>query len=141
MRPKKVILLVDPSESGRAARRFMLWTRGYRVLSASANADAVAILETSVAGTVDLLLCRYEPDGAALVTAAKRMQAGIKTILFSEVDGCFDASHAADYFVTKGALSSAGLLEIVKITLARKRGPKKKGPGSVGGAEEVRRIA
>ena len=53
MRPRKTILCVDDNEQALSVRKFMLETRGYRVLTAHTSADA---LEIFAAGNVDLVL-------------------------------------------------------------------------------------
>ena len=53
MRPKKTILCVDDNEQALSVRKFMLETRGYRVLTASSSAQALEIFRE---GGIDLVL-------------------------------------------------------------------------------------
>ena len=129
MRPKKVILLVDANEDLLMVRRFMLETRGnYRVLAASGSLEALQMLEGSMPGAVDLLLCELvlpEMDGNELVRRAKQLYPELKAILFSATQATFSGHCAADAFLPKGGCSSAEMLERIKLLVVRKRGPKK----------------
>src|ERR1700728_2824009 len=71
MRPRKTILCVDDNEQALSVRKFMLETRGYRVLTAHTSADA---LEIFAAGNVDLVLSDLimpQMDGNELVRRMK----------------------------------------------------------------------
>lgn len=128
MRPRKVILCVDDNEQTLSVRKFLLETRGYRVLTASSSHEALAVLGDSETGGIDLLLCDLlmpEMDGNELVRRARVVRPGVPTLMISGTVSQFDRGSAADAFLPKGACSPVELLERVRILVARKRGPKK----------------
>ena len=53
MRPKKVILCVDDNDQALSVRKFVLETRGYRVLTAKNAAEAIELYDR---GRVDLVI-------------------------------------------------------------------------------------
>jgi len=53
MRPKKTILCVDDNEQALSVRKFMLETRGYRVLTAASSQQALELFRE---GGIDLVL-------------------------------------------------------------------------------------
>src|SRR5579864_7865148 len=74
MRPKKVILCIDDNEQSLSIRKFMLETRGYRVLPATSGREAVDVFQQ--AGTVDLVLTDLvmpEMDGAEVIRLLKEL--------------------------------------------------------------------
>lgn len=128
MRPRKVILCVDDNEQTLAVRKFLLETRGYRVLTAACAHDAMAVLESSETGTIDLLLCDLimpHVDGSELVRRARAVRPGVPTLMISGTVTQFERGAEADAFLPKGACSAVELLERVRILVARKRGPRK----------------
>ena len=131
MRPKKTILLVDTNHQALSVRRFMLKTRGYRVLAATSSADAMEILKGSLGGAIELLISELlmpEMDGNELVLRAKQSMPELKTMLVSRMLTDFAGASAADAFLPRGACSPVELLERVRLLLNRKRGPKKRQP-------------
>lgn len=131
MRPKKTILCVDDNEQALSVRKFMLETRGYRVLTALTGSQALDLFEQ---GGVDLVLSDLimpQMDGNELVHRMKAMHPDVPMILMSgSVKGYERASHA-DAFLPKGACSPVEVLERIRVMVARKRGPKKAVPGAV----------
>ncbi|GAA3760922.1 response regulator [Terriglobus aquaticus] len=128
MRPRKVILCVDDNEQTLAVRKFLLETRGYRVLTASCAQEALQQLEAPETGTVDLLLCDLimpHVDGNELVRRARVVRPGVPTLMISGTVSQFERGSEADAFLPKGACSPVELLERVRILVARKRGPRK----------------
>lgn len=128
MRPRKVILCVDDNEQTLAVRKFLLETRGYRVITAGTAQEALGILGEPATGALDLLLCDLllpDIDGGELVRRARDLRPGIPTLLVSGTITQFERGSAADAFLPKGACSPVELLERVRILVARKRGPKK----------------
>ncbi len=128
MRPKKTILCVDDNEQILSVRKFLLETRGYRVVSVLTAQHAIEYIEGSAAGSIDLLLCDLlmpQMDGNELVRRAKKLRPGLPTMIVSGTANAFDRACAADAFLPKGACSPAELLERVRVLVARKRGPKK----------------
>lgn len=128
MRPRKTILCVEDNEQVLSVRKFLLETRGYRVLAMSGAAEALQYLSTAERGTVDLLLSDVimpSMDGNELVRRAKRLHPGLPTLLISGTVASFERAAAADAFLPKGACTPAEMLDRIRILVARKRGPKK----------------
>ncbi|MGA8531016.1 MAG: response regulator, partial [Acidobacteriaceae bacterium] len=125
MRPKKTILCVDDNEQILSVRRFLLETRGYRVLVATNAAEA---LETFRRGGIDLVLgdlLMPEMDGNEMVRRMKDIAPEVPTILISGSVKAFDRANRADAFLPKGASTPVEMLERIRVMIARKRGPKK----------------
>lgn len=128
MRPRKVILCVDDNEQTLAVRKFLLETRGYRVITAACAQDALALLEAPGTGMIDLLLCDLimpHVDGTELVRRARTVRPGVPTLMISGTVSQFERGAEADAFLPKGACSAVELLERVRVLVARKRGPRK----------------
>ena len=128
MRPRKTIVCVEDNEQILSVRKFLLETRGYRVLAMSSGAEAIDYLRGALPGSVDLLLADVimpQMDGNELVRRAKQMHPGLPTLLVSGTVSNFDRAFAADAFLPKGACSPAEMLDRIRILVARKRGPKK----------------
>src|ERR1700690_2774062 len=125
MRPKKTILCVDDNEQSLSVRKFMLETRGYRVLTAVGSERALEIFRE---GGIDLvlsdLLMPYM-DGNELVRRMKELAPEVPAILISGSVKAFDRANRADAFLPKGACSPVEMLERIRVMVARKRGPKK----------------
>jgi two-component system, OmpR family, response regulator CpxR len=128
MRPKKMILCVDDNEQILSVRTFLLETRGYRVVAAPNAQEALELLERTLPGGIDLILCDLimpQMDGNELVRRAKQLHPGLPAMIVSGTVNAFDRALHADVFLPKGAASPAELIERVRILVARKRGPKK----------------
>jgi two-component system response regulator CpxR len=128
MRPRKTIVCVEDNEQILSVRKFLLETRGYRVLAMTSGAEAIDYLRGALQGSVDLLLADVimpQMDGNELVRRAKQMHPGLPTLLVSGTVTNFDRAAAADAFLPKGACSAAEMLDRIRILVARKRGPKK----------------
>ena len=125
MRPKKTILCVDDNEQALSVRKFMLETRGYRVLTAAASEQALELFRE---GGIDLvvsdLLMPYM-DGNELIRRMKDLTPEVPAILISGSVKAFDRANRADVFLPKGACSPVELLERIRVMVARKRGPRK----------------
>jgi two-component system, OmpR family, response regulator CpxR len=131
MRPKKTILCVDDNEQILSVRTFLLETRGYRVIAAPNAQDALELLERTLPGGIDLILCDLimpQMDGNELVRRAKQLHPGLPAMIVSGTVNAFDRALHADVFLPKGAASPAELIERIRILVARKRGPKKATP-------------
>ena len=127
MRPRKTILCVEDNEQVLSVRKFLLETRGYRVLAMSSAAEALEYLQSAVQGSVDLLMADLimpSMDGNELIRKAKQVHPGLPTLLVSGTVTSFDRA-AADAFLPKGACTPAEVLDRIRILVARKRGPKK----------------
>lgn len=128
MRPKKTILCVDDNEQLLSVRKFLLETRGYRVLAVQTPHEALEMIQRSIPGSIDLLLTDLlmpQMDGNELVRRAKNIQPALPTLLISGTVASFERGHNADAFLPKGANTASELLDRVKVLVARKRGPKK----------------
>ncbi len=128
MRPRKIILCVDSNEQVLSIRKFMLETRGYRVVAITTAAAALEHLQDALPGSVDLLLADLllpGMDGNELVRRAKALHPALPALLVSGMVSNFDRAGAADAFLPKGASTPAELLDRIRLLVARKRGPKK----------------
>jgi two-component system response regulator CpxR len=128
MRPKKTILCVDDNEQVLSVRTFLLETRGYRIIATNTAQEALEILQRSVPGTLDLILCDLlmpQMDGNELVRRAKQLHPGLPAMIISGTVNAFDRALHADVFLPKGACSPAEMIERIRVLVARKRGPKK----------------
>ena len=128
MRPKKTILCVDDNEQALSLRKFLLETRGYRVLAVQTAHEALELIGDAMPGSIDLLisdLLMPQMDGNELVRRVKQMMPGLPCMLTSgSVKGC-DRAVNADAFLPKGACAPVEMLERIRVLVARKRGPKK----------------
>jgi CheY-like chemotaxis protein len=125
MRPRKVILCVDDNEQALSVRKFLLETRGYRVLNALSAEEALEIFRS---GGIDLVLSDLlmpQMDGNEMVRRMKEITPEVPMILLSGTVKAFDRANHADAFLPKGACGPLELLERIRIMIARKRGPKK----------------
>jgi two-component system response regulator CpxR len=128
MRPRKTILCVEDNEQILSVRKFLLETRGYRVVAVTTSAEALVYLEGAVEGSVDLLLSDLvmpQMDGNELIRRAKKIMPSLPALLISGTVSSFERAAAADAFLPKGGCAPAEVLDRVRILVARKRGPKK----------------
>lgn len=131
MRPKKVILCVDNNEQTLSVRKFLLETRGYRVIATTSSHQALEVLERTAQGALDLLIADLllpGMDGNELVRRAKQMHPTLPALIVSGTVAAQDRALAADAFLPKGAGTAVELLERIRVLVARKRGPKKHVP-------------
>jgi two-component system response regulator CpxR len=125
MRPRKTILCVEDNDQVLSVRKFLLETRGYRVVAAS---TAMKYLQDATPGSVDLLLADLmmpQMDGNELIRRAKQLMPGLPALLVSGTVKEFDRAVSADAFLPKGGCAPAEVLDRIRILVARKRGPKK----------------
>ena len=125
MRPKKTILCVDDNEQALAVRKFLLETRGYRIVTAVCAHDALEIFRS---GGIDLVLSDLlmpQMDGNEMVRRMKDLSPEVPMMLVSGTVKAFERASHADAFLPKGACSPVELLERIRVMIARKRGPKK----------------
>jgi CheY-like chemotaxis protein len=136
MRPKKVILCIDDNEQSLSIRKFMLETRGYRVLAATSGREALDLFQQ--AGTVDLVLTDLvmpEMDGAELIRVLKELAPEVPMILVSGKVKMYEKGTRADVFLPKGTYAAVELLEKIRVLLVKKRGPKKTSPPEIAVAQ------
>jgi CheY-like chemotaxis protein len=125
MRPKKTILCVDDNEQALAVRKFLLETRGYRVVAAH---SAELAIERFREGGIDLVLgdvVMPQMDGNEMVRRMKDIAPEIPMILISGSVKAFERANRADAFLPKGASTPVEMLERIRVMIARKRGPRK----------------
>ncbi len=125
MRPKKVILCVNPNEQELSVLAFMLTTNGYRVLAAASGQEAIAMFTGE---PVDLVLADNampQMNGKQLVERLKRMAGHVPMILLGDPQAMGSEIHVADALLAKKNCPAQELLERVKVMSARKRGPRK----------------
>jgi two-component system, OmpR family, response regulator CpxR len=132
MRPKKTILCIDDNEQALSVRKFMLETRGYRVLASLLPEEALEIFHQ---GGIDLVMCDLNMprmDGNELARRMKELAPEVPILLVSGCVKAYDRANHGDCFLPKGACTPLEVLEKVRMMLARKRGPKKAGfiPGA-----------
>src|SRR5580658_5464408 len=140
MRPKKTILCIDDNEQVLSVRTFLLETRGYRVIAVTSAQEAIEVLERSLPGSLDLVLCDLlmpQMDGNELVRRAKQLHPGLPAMIISGTVNAFDRALHADVFLPKGASSPAEMIERIRVLVARKRGPKKATPPATAQPTEV----
>lgn len=125
MRPKKVILCVDDNDQVLSVRKFVLETRGYRVLTASSAERAVELYEGEKIDLVIADLVMPHCNGNDLIHRLKEISSSVPAVLISGSMKQFEPSSRADAFLPKGASSPQELLDRVRVLLVRKRGPKK----------------
>lgn len=125
MRPKKVILCVDDNDQVLSIRKFVLETRGYRVVTATTADKAIEAYDE---GKVDLVIADLvmpHCNGNDLIQRLKEIAPWVPAILVSGSMKEFDPTSRADAFLPKGNSTPQELLERVRMLLVRKRGPKK----------------
>jgi two-component system, OmpR family, response regulator CpxR len=131
MRPKKTILCVDENEQALSVRKFMLETRGYRILDSLVPEEAIEVFRQ---GGIDLVLSDLtmpRMDGNELARRMKQIAPEVPVLLVSGSVKAYERATCGDCFLPKGQCSPLDVLERVRMMLARKRGPKK--GGFVGG--------
>ena len=123
MRPKKVILSVDSSDTELSLMKFLLETHGYRVLTAQFIQEAVALF---VAFPVNLAIVtnrELDDTGSRVAERLKRIAGHVPIILL--IEGSPPQFTVSDAMVARKNCDSKELLERVRIMTARKRGPRK----------------
>lgn len=125
MRPRKVILLVSANEQVLSVQKYMLETRGFRVLVAHDAAAALALHDLRidlVLGFADGMLREWD-------ALSRQMKARIPetpilvSVNLKNSDARFAVAPHAEAVI--GRVSAAELLDWVHMRVARKRGPRK----------------
>jgi DNA-binding response OmpR family regulator len=122
MRPKKIILYTSASETDMSTMKYMLWTNGYRALTAANEKEALVVLEKDIA----LVLVDFNmglTSGNEIVKKLKAIAPLVPMVLLGDVYKMARESHNADAGLSK-KLPTIELLERIKVMVARKRGPK-----------------
>ncbi len=123
MRPKKVILCVDQNETALGIRKFLLETRGYRVIGAIGAQQAIEAFNARRPDLVLAELVMEGLDGNELIRNLKAVAGYIPMILTAPLPRPL-ATHHADAFL-QDAIDTTEFLDRIKILLIRKRGPRK----------------
>jgi hypothetical protein len=123
MRPKKVLLLVDPNEQRLSEQVYSFKINGYRVLRATDAKEATAIFAT--APRLDLVIVSEDAKeqffpARALIAKLKLMRRYTPVLLLTDREA---GDHQANSAVRIDTPVFA-LLEHVKVMSARKRGPR-----------------
>ena len=135
MRPRKTILCVEENEQVLSLRKFMLETRGYRVVPMTDATAALELLKNAMPGSIDLLIAELMMPGMGgneLVRRAKQLHPALPTMLVSGLVSNFERAAAADAFLPKGSCNAAEMLDRIRVLVTRKRGPKKHVPAPTG---------
>jgi two-component system, OmpR family, response regulator CpxR len=125
MRPKKIILCVDDNEQDLSVLKFMLMTKGYKVVSANNGHEAIGLFGEN---QVDLVLADHampQMTGGQLVDRLKKMAPHVPMILLGDPQRMNGELHAADALLAKKNCTPLELLERIKVICTRKRGPRK----------------
>jgi two-component system, OmpR family, response regulator CpxR len=125
MRPKKIILCVDDNEQDLSVLKFMLMTKGYKVVSANNGHEAIGLFGEN---QVDLVLADHampQMTGGQLVDRLKKMAPHVPMILLGDPQRMNGELHAADALLAKKNCTPLELLERIKVMCTRKRGPRK----------------
>jgi|SRR5579883_3508869 len=125
MRPKKTILCVDDNEQALSIRKFMLETRGYRVVTSTSGHEAIHLFRQSPVDLVLSDLTMQGMNGEELIRQLKETSPETPAILLSSKAKAQNEGMHADVFLPKGTHDPAELLERIRLLLVRKRGPKK----------------
>ena len=105
MRPKKTTLFVDDDEQALSIRKFLLETRGYRVLTAQSAEQALIRIEGCAPGGLDLIisdLLMPQIDGNELIRRANEIAPSVPTMLVSGSVKAFERGVTADAFCPRG---------------------------------------
>jgi CheY-like chemotaxis protein len=125
MRPRKVVLLVDPDEVVLGIRKFMLTTRGLAISEATGSAEAIQIFTASHVDLVVTSLALDDMDGNELILRLKAINPLVPMMLISDTVRAGERAHGADCFLGKNDLTPSIVLDRIKVMCQRKRGPRK----------------
>ncbi len=128
MRPRKKIVLVDSDEQRLSERTFLLKNKGYNVYPCELASAAIELLGRFQQGELDLFIANeslLDSDGNDLCKRSKTIHPILPTLLMynsmNEMKDCM-----ADDFISNSSYSASYFLSIVRILIARKRGPRPK---------------
>ncbi len=122
MRPKKIILCVAADDDTLALRRFVLETRGYRVIGAIGVQQAIEAFHAQLPALVLADHCLPNIDGEDLVGRLKRAAHFVPMIVWGRSLVHPSTSHADAFLQATG--DAAELLARIRILTVRKRGPR-----------------
>jgi CheY-like chemotaxis protein len=128
---RKLILCIDDYKQGLRARRLILETAGYNVITASSGRIGLRLLEQH---PVDLVVLDYrmpEMNGEAVACEIRRTHPHVPIVMLSgQIDVPKCASSAVDAFVTKGQPPKVLLQHLAVLS---EGGPGRRPPGRVAG--------
>jgi len=125
---KKLILCIDDYKQGLHARRLILETAGYDVITASSGRIGLRLLQSHLVHFVVLDYGMPQMNGKAVAREIRRTHPRLPIIMLSgQADVPKDASSAVDAFLTKGQPPAVllGCLNLLSEGVATKRPPGK----------------
>ena len=125
MRPRKVILYVNPDENESSVMSYMLTTNGFRVVPAASKDEALALLK---AMQIDCVLSEWSiagHTGDEVIQALKRIAVNVPMVLLGDLKVIPEFTQWPDRILSKPLADSLHILETLRMMSARKRGPRK----------------
>ena len=125
-RNKKLILCIDDYKQGLHARKLVLETAGYNVITAGSGRIGLRLLQSHPVHFVILDYRMPEMDGEAVAREIRRTHPGLPIIMLSGQIGVSKrASSAVDAFVAKGQPPAVllGCLNLLSEGVPTKRPP------------------
>jgi len=125
---KKLILCIDDYKQGLHARRLILETAGYDVITASSGRIGLRLLQSHLVHFVVLDYGMPQMNGKAVAREIRRTHPRLPIIMLSgQIDVPKSASSAVDAFVAKGQPPAVllGCLNLLSEGVATKRPPGK----------------
>lgn len=124
MRPKKIVLCVDDDDRILSVRKFLLETKGYKVVTATSAEQALEMFGAMKYELVVTDLVMPFMTGNELARRLKEIDPDVKVVIISGSVKAYAHAHHAYAFIPKGTPVSE-FLDRLKTVAARKRGPKK----------------
>jgi two-component system response regulator CpxR len=125
MRPAKKILLAADDEDQIGDLRYLLYVRGFRVVTAESGGAAVVALSEAPELTFDLLLVMWPLKGATgLLKLAKAIAPDLPAVVITENEDRLPLGFMPDMTLCRAQRTNAEILERIKVLTARKRGPR-----------------
>lgn len=115
MRPKKIVLLMDGDEAREGVTRFVLETRGFRVLVASPGKAAAVPYVDCVLG--------YWPCDCARAARISKVHEAPVVLMVPDSETIPDKARANQYLLGSRC-TAENLLSALKIACTRSRGPR-----------------
>jgi len=125
---KKLILCIDDYKQGLHARRLILETAGYNVITASSGRIGLRLLQSHLVHFVVLDYGMPQMNGKAVAREIRRTRPRLPIIMLSgQIDVPKSASSAVDAFVAKGQPPAVllGCLNLLSEGVLTKRPPGK----------------